>query len=393
MLNAIGATVAEAVRLTGSVVTFELPPRTYALRAVAPDFKDGLLQPPVDLYGPVERQLISLRPLEEESTVSPTVVEPKPDPRIEVPPPDPLTVIEVRDETGDVKAVWRAASELPPVTPGFYRLRLVGPEASSEEQFVTLTPGETEKVEFACSPAAPSSPSWAGRSARRRARRDVRRRRPRADRLGRTGDVRHARGRRGDRRGSARGRRSEGLRALGVTLPAAPLDGGDRRRRRLRGRIRDGEVSTRSGTSGCGCGRRASPSTRTTGGRARRDPTGLGVHAVRVKPGPYWLSLERGEKEPPVISLTVLNGRLATLVAQVEPEGLRLYQYHPALEATRAPHRRRCGGSNTWSGRCSAATSTRRSRWQSRSQRQRRTILSPGVSAATCCSGWGCSTS
>ena len=155
MLNAIGATVAEAVRLTGSVVTFELPPRTYALRAVAPDFKDGLLQPPVDLYGPVDRQLISLRPLEEESTVSPTVVEPRPDPRIEVPPPDPLTVIEVRDETGDVKAVWRAASELPPVTPGFYRLRLVGPEASSEEQFVTLTPGETEKVEFACSPAAP----------------------------------------------------------------------------------------------------------------------------------------------------------------------------------------------------------------------------------------------
>ena len=37
-----------------------------------------------------------------------------------------------------------------------------------------------------------------------------------------------------------------------------------------------------------------------------------------------------------MISLTVLNGRLATLVAQVEPEGLRLYQYHPALEATRA---------------------------------------------------------
>lgn len=60
------------------------------------------------------------------------------------------------------------------------------------------------------------------------------------------------------------------------------------------------------------------------------------MHAVRVKPGPYWLSLERGEKEPPVISLTVLNGRLATLVAQVEPEGLRLYQYHPALQAASA---------------------------------------------------------
>ena len=243
VLNAIGATVAEAVRLTGSVVTFELPPRTYALRAVAPDFKDGLLQPPVDLYGPVERQLISLRPLEEESTVSPTVVEPKPDPRIEVPPPDPLTVIEVRDETGDVKAVWRAASELPPVTPGFYRLRLVGPEASSEEQFVTLTPGETEKVEFACSPAAPfvaelgravgattgparrSSSKASSRSPGPNRRRSSRSRSPRRS-----------------TRALLRGRRSARVARPWRHAPSrTSRRGGDRRSRRLRGRIRDGE--------------------------------------------------------------------------------------------------------------------------------------------------------
>ena len=398
VLNAIGATVAEAVRLTGSVVTFELPPRTYALRAVAPDFKDGLLQPPVDLYGPVERQLIPLRPLEEESTVSPTVVEPKPDPRIEVPPPDPLTVIEVRDETGDVKAVWRAAPKLPAVTPGFYRLRLVGPEASSEEQFVTLTPGETEKVEFACSPAAPFVAE-----------------------LGRAVGATTGPGETFVIEGlepiawaepatfvtlavaaaigagsAAEDVAPAGLRALGVTLPAAPLD------KEATSGVAVCVVAsgTGEGADAIGdvrlrlwpAGEAVPPDDSAVGLDVTRP--GLGVHAARVKPGPYWLSLERGEKTPPVITLTLLNGRLATLVAQVEPEGLRLYQYHPALEAASGrPRRRRCGGSNTSSGRCSAATSTRRSRWQSRSQRQRQTILSPVVSAATCCSGWGCSTS
>ena len=337
VLNAIGATVAEAVRLTGSVVTFELPPRTYALRAVAPDFKDGLLQPPVDLYGPVERQLISLRPLEEEGTVSPTVVEPKPDPRIEVPPPDPLTVIEVRDETGDVKAVWRAASELPPVTPGFYRLRLVGPEASSEEQFVTLTPGETEKVEFACSPAAPfvaelggavGATTGPGETFVVEGLEPIAWAEPAtfvtlavAAAIGADDDV-----------------ASAGLRALGVTLPAPPLD-----------EEATAGVAVCVVASGTGEGVDAIGNVRLrlwpAGEAVPSDDKavglnltrrGLGVHAVRVKPGPYWLSLERGEEIPPVISLTVLNGRLATLVAQVEPEGLRLYQYHPALEAASA---------------------------------------------------------
>jgi hypothetical protein len=340
VLDAIGATVAEAVRLTGSVVTFELPPRTYALRAVAPDFRPGLLQPPVDLYGPVERQRIPLRPLDEEITASPAVVEPKPDPRIKVPPPDPLTVIEVRDETGDVKAVWRAASELPSVTPGFYRLRLVGPEASSEEQFVTLTPGETEEVVFPGSPAAPFVAE-----------------------LGRAVGATTGPGETFVVEGLepiawaepatfvtlavaaaiGAGSTSEdvapsGLRALGVTLPAAPRD-----------EKKTAGIAVSVVASGTGEGADVIADVRLRLWRAGEplppddqaiglDVTrsGLGVYATRVEPGPYWLSLERGEKEPPVISLTVLDGRLVTLVAQVEPEGLRLYQHHPTLEPTRA---------------------------------------------------------
>ena len=337
VLNAIGAPVAEAVRLTGSVVTFELPPRTYALRAVAPDFKDGLLQPPVDLYGKVERQLISLDPLEKESKESPSVVEPKPDPRIVVKDADPLTVIEVRDETGDVKAVWQAASELPPVAPGFYRLRLVGPEASSEEQFVTLTPGEVEKVELDASPAAPF-----------------------AAELGRAVGASKGRGKTFRLKGldpiawaepstfvtlavgaaiaagpASNGAAPAGLGALGVTLPAALLNG-----------EATSGVAVYAVAAGTGDGADAIDDVRLRLWAAG-DPVpsddhaigldvirpGLGAHVATVEPGAYWLSLERGGTTRSVISLTVLNGRLATLVGQVEPEGPRLYQYQPTLKA------------------------------------------------------------
>ena len=340
VLNAIGAPVAEAVRLTGSVVTFELPPRTYALRAVAPDFQDGVLQRPVDLYGDVEAQLISLHPLEGESAASPSVVEPMPDPRIVVRAPDPLTVIEVRDETGDVKAVWRAASELPQVSPGFYRLRLVGPEASSEEQFVTLASGEDQTVELSASPPAPFVAEFAkavGATTGPGETLVLEGHEPLAWAEPAT-FVTLAVGAAIEAGPVTAGAVPAGVGALGVTLPAALLDG----------QATSG-VAVYVVASGTGegadaiedvrlrlwaAGEAVPPDEQATGLDVIR--RGLGGHVANVKPGAYWLSLERGEATPPVISLTVLNGRLATLVAQVEPEGLRLYQYHPALEAASA---------------------------------------------------------
>lgn len=341
VLNAIGAPVAEAVRLTGSLVTFELPPRTYALRAVAPDFKDGLLQPPVDLYGKVERQVISLHPLEEQSTESPAVVEPKPDPRIEVPAPDPLTVIEVRDETGEVKAVWQAASELPRVAPGFYRLRLVGPEASSDEQFVTLTPGEVERVELAASPAAPfvaelgqavGATTGPGETLLVEGLEPIAWAEPSTFVTLAVGAAIAAGG------PAPNGATPAGLPALGITLPAEfPA-----------GQATSGVAihvvasATAEGADSIGdvrlrlwpAGEPVPPDDQAIGLELVR--RGLGMHVAEFQAGAYWLSLERGEATPPVISLTLLQGRLATLVAQVEPEGLRLYQYHPALEAAPA---------------------------------------------------------
>lgn len=333
VLDAIGATVAEAVRLTGSVVSFELPPRTYALRAVAPDFKEGLLRAPIELYGQVERQKISLFPLEQETTSAPPpVVEQRPDPRIVVEAPDPLTVIELRDETGDVKAVWRAASELPAVTPGFYRVRLVGPEASSEEQFVTLTAGEVETMELSAAPAGPLVAELAAA-------------------IGATTGpgqtlvvegldpiawpepstlVTLAVGAAIDTDSAP-----VGLRALGVALPDEFRDG----------RATSG-VAVYLVASSSGEGADALKDVRLrlwpAGDPVPADEQaiamvetrrGLAAHVAAAAPGAYWLSLERGEKAPPVLSLAVLNGRLVTIVAQLEPEGLRLYQYNPELRS------------------------------------------------------------
>ncbi|MBA2296311.1 MAG: hypothetical protein H0W16_14405 [Actinobacteria bacterium] len=221
------------------------------------------------------------------------------------------------------------------MTPGFYRVRLVGPEASSDEQFVTLMAGEEETVALAASPAAPFVAELGGA-------------------IGATtgpGETLVVEGIHplawpepstlvtlavgaAINTGSA----PAGLRALGVELPdellAEPGASG---------------IAVYVVASGSGQGADAVKDVRLrlwpTGEPVPPDGKaialdevrrGLGAHVAKVEPGAYWLSLERGEKNPPVLSLTVLHGRLATLVAQVEPEGLRLYQYQPALAAAPA---------------------------------------------------------
>jgi Caspase domain len=336
VIDGVGATVAEAVRLTGGVVTFELPPRTYAFRAVAPDFKEGRLPTPLELYGPVPQQSISLHPLEEESGAgdgsAPTVVVQPPDPRIVVAAADPLTVIEVRDDAGNVTAVWRTAPRLPQLKPGFYRVRLVGPDASSEEKLVTLTPGEEERVDVRAAPAPPFVAEL-------------------RDAIG---------GSTGEGETLVLGDGFPPLAwpqpstlvtlAVGAAInPAsapAPL-------RKLALELPAGLADSESGVAvyavagGSGEGADMVKAVRVRLWRAGVSiPTekkaielqelrpGLGGHIFTAEHGSYWLSLEHGEKAPPpVVALTVLRGRLATVVAQVEPEGLRLYQYHPTLAA------------------------------------------------------------
>ncbi|MDQ3874233.1 MAG: hypothetical protein M3322_01595, partial [Actinomycetota bacterium] len=61
------------------------------------------------------------------------------------------------------------------------------------------------------------------------------------------------------------------------------------------------------------------------------------------EPGAHWVSLESEGVAPLVVSLPVVPGRLATLVAQLDSDRLPLYQFHPVAgpHASSTPDRLR----------------------------------------------------
>jgi hypothetical protein len=64
-------------------------------------------------------------------------------------------------------------------------------------------------------------------------------------------------------------------------------------------------------------------------------PTRAGVAAVVEEvrePERYWLSIEAPGEQPTVVGLNPLKGRLAVIVAQVDQDLVRLYQFHPSAE-------------------------------------------------------------
>ena len=170
VLNGIGDTVEEVEAKTGGrPVRFELDPRTYALRAVAEGYEEGRTEQPVDLYASDKRK-ISLRshdgsaPAEPAAPATAGAVAPAPSstpaeqesfgavpPRPGVMPtghvvaeaPDRLAFVEVRDNTGALaaEALHRIDQDL---DPGFYQLRIVTPGAPGKQLSIALAPGEDE---------------------------------------------------------------------------------------------------------------------------------------------------------------------------------------------------------------------------------------------------------
>jgi hypothetical protein len=64
------------------------------------------------------------------------------------------------------------------------------------------------------------------------------------------------------------------------------------------------------------------------------DPTGTDVAGLVVpvtEPRTRWVSFATPHADPTVVSVPVLPGRLATLVAQVQSNRIRLHQYHPDI--------------------------------------------------------------
>ena len=150
VLDAVGDVVAGQVGVAGTSVVFTVPPGTYGVRASAPELGAGRLKAPVELYEPLPKPLeIALQPVEEgpeefaaEEAAPPAErLEPQ---AVAVRSADPLSLVEVKDETGRLVDVRRAEAGLE-LLPGFYRVRHVGPNAVSQPRSVVVEPGDAVK--------------------------------------------------------------------------------------------------------------------------------------------------------------------------------------------------------------------------------------------------------
>jgi Caspase domain len=134
----------------GDTVSFELPPRTYALRAAAPDYGEVKALPPVELYEPRDPVMLKLtrgqslpreeaaQALGETGTAARGSLAVRSD--------DPLTSVEVLDSAGVVIAVASGRLHLPAQDRGFYSVRLRLPEGPTESKSIELLAGDVEEL-------------------------------------------------------------------------------------------------------------------------------------------------------------------------------------------------------------------------------------------------------
>jgi hypothetical protein len=314
VLDALGQPVATALEVRKNVRTFTLPPKTYAARAVTTDHREGMLTAPIDLYADADKSIpLSPRrappPGEVQEPIGPEDLaragRSVPDGTIEITSRDPLAVAEICDEGGHIAAIKRPGDDPEQLAPGFYRVRRVGPEQPGNDTFVVLQAGKHERV----APRARRSPkhvvelaqalgvdpgAWAQPSTVVAA--------AAAEALGGRLDARRELGLDRMREGSP----GVALFAVAGSGDAAALGG----------------LGVRIWRAGDGIPRSATP----------LEASAAGVAAVVAKaktPESHWLSLEPEKGDPTVLALPVLPGRLATVVAQVDADRVRMYEFHP----------------------------------------------------------------
>jgi uncharacterized caspase-like protein len=340
VLDSLGDVVAGQVGVAGTSVVFDLRPGTYALRASAPDIGAGRATAPVELYEPLpDPPKIALRPLEApvettgEAPAAPVAaaapaapgaargIESQRPGRIPLEALDPLSIVEVRDETGSVVEVGRARAELE-LPPGFYRVRHVGPETTTGETSVALASDETEKpVQLEGPEPSPATlellVTMGGREG-----------------PGNTIDLE------GHEPVAWAETSTLVALALGSTLtgdagaaglnlrPLRASEGSDNGSGIAvyfvseTEEIDIGSIEIRVWKSGTPVPE-GPEALRKVGSR-------LAELSLASEPGRYWLSiLRREEGLPMVFALTVLPARMATIVVQITA-GLRLFQYQPA---------------------------------------------------------------
>jgi hypothetical protein len=334
VLDAVGEPVVSALKVTGTSHTFTLPPKTYAVRATTKDERIGRVKAPIELYENLEEEVelqppVSLGPGQVSEPVSPgeEVTDGGTGPGlIVVKPSDELTATELRNEAGDVVEVKTGEARFS-VPAGFYRVRLMGPEATSDDQFVVLSPGEEEPPPEVKPPKAPRRVVELARAAGGRYST-----KKRAVTLGdgagalewaapstivavALGDALNASDAGAlDRLGLASPRETVEQGQSGAALYVVAGDGDERALRGLRTRLwAVGEDVPR------------------TARRLKVSTAGVGAFVASVQEaGSHWLSIERGDVAT-VIALPVMRARLATVIAQAEPDGMSLYEFHPVV--------------------------------------------------------------
>ncbi len=319
VLDAVSTEVASARNLTGDSYTFELQPKTYSVRATTAAGGRGRVRAPVHLYGDSDDAL------DWDEYADPEPAEPFADGTIEIRARDPLAVADIRDDTGWVvgAATQARGCEAPP---GFYQVRLVGPErdkTAANDEPVRVLGGTATPVELALPtlddraaelaralgggvedghviPVAGAEPAaWA---------------RPSTVAAAAVGAALQ-----GDREALTRLRIEQplvvGEGRSGVALVAvAKSDPGS---------LSDLEV--RIWQSG-------STVPEETHSLESPEEGIAAIVEVDKEQRPHWLSIETPEKQPTVVALPLLKGRLATVVAEVDRDSIRLYQFHPRLE-------------------------------------------------------------
>jgi hypothetical protein len=330
VLDSVASPVASALKVTGDSHVFTLPPKTYAVLVRTKDKRVGRVDAPIELYEPLTK-VIGLTPdTPAEGEVSERVGpgEPRQGDQpgtIIVRAADRLTVIELRDEAGEVVEAKKvggksgtASFEQPP---GFYRVRVVGPEGPGEEQFVVLDSDGKTRADYL-------EPTQA---------------------TDRTIELAEAIGGRYDTESHAvvfpgKGEALEW--AAPSTIVAVALG------KALTGKSESSLIAAPAETIKAGESGVAfygvESSAPLDGLRVRMWPAGaviprrprpLKISAARTvsfvkdaKPGPHWLSIEQGDAQT-VIALPVLEGRLATVIAQFSEKRQRVYQFHPRTKA------------------------------------------------------------
>ena len=349
VLDALGTPVlVRALKVPNATVTVPLPPRTYAARVVTPDQRVGTVKAPIELYD-VLTDRIELRTLDGTPPVVPRLGD-RPKGTIEVLAHDPLSTAEVRDESGRMIALCQGGEKLEE-NPGFYRVRHLRPERAvgvepaievatagvadqpvedpgdkaEEETFVLLAGGDHRPVRLGARPPDPFvirlAETLGGRAFRDHHVIPI------------SGGEPIAWAQPSTILAAALGAALTGdtsLDRLGPALPSPSVLGGNTGVA-LYAVSADGDPQTLSGLS-----MRLWPTGTGIPAKTKRTALKSTEHAVAgavtsvAAAVPHWLSIERGTSAM-VLPLSIQSNRIAMVVAQVDPTGVKLYQFQPGV--------------------------------------------------------------